>query len=168
MENFKSNTGQNLGIAAIVTAIITFVIAVIPCIGIIALIPAIISIVLGAVCMSQSSNNQSARALSTASLIIAIVACLISISQIFVAGAIIRNSEAGGIHGIPNVINEVRSEIRKSLENENFSIRIQKDGKRVIIEDDNTVEKNTINLERQRRLEILEGVITPDDTLQRK
>jgi len=165
MENFKSNTGQNLGIAAIVTAIITFVIAVIPCIGIIALIPAIISIVLGAVCMSQSSNNQSARALSTASLIIAIVACLISISQIFVAGAIIRNSEVGGI---PNVINEVRSEIRKSLENENFSIRIQKDGKRVIIEDDNTVEKNTINLERQRRLEILEGVITPDDTLQRK
>jgi hypothetical protein len=164
MENIKSNTGQNLGVAAIITAIISFVIAVIPCIGLIAVIPAIISIVLGAVCLSQSANNQSARGLSTASLIVAIVACLISISQIFVAGAIIRKSDVGGLQ---NVLKEVSSEIRKNIENENFSIRIEKDGKRIII-DENTDEKNTINSERQRRLEILEGVIAPDDSLQRK
>ena len=44
MEEVKNNTGQNLGIAALITAIITFVLAVIPCVGLIAIIPGIIAI----------------------------------------------------------------------------------------------------------------------------
>ncbi len=46
MEETKNNSGQNLGIAALITAIITFVLAVIPCVGLIAIIPGIIAIVL--------------------------------------------------------------------------------------------------------------------------
>ena len=49
MEEVKNNTGQNLGIAALITAIITFVLAVIPCVGLIAIIPGIITIVLASV-----------------------------------------------------------------------------------------------------------------------
>ena len=58
MEEVKNNSGQNLGIAALITAIITFVLAVIPCVGIIAIIPGIIAIVLASVGLSQASRNQ--------------------------------------------------------------------------------------------------------------
>ena len=49
MEEVNKNSGQTLGIAALITAIITFVIAVIPCIGLVAIIPGIIAIVLASV-----------------------------------------------------------------------------------------------------------------------
>jgi hypothetical protein len=140
------------------------VLAIIPCLGLIAIIPGIIAIVLGVVGLSQASRNRSANGLSIAGLIIAIIACLISISQIFIAGAIIRKSEVGGL---PNVLKEVKQEIRKNLNNENFSIRIEKEGKRIMI-DENSVEINRNNSERQRRLEELEGVYTQNDSLQTK
>jgi len=158
MENINSNTGQNLGIAAIITAIVTFVFAVIPCIGLIAIIPGIIAIVLGIVGLAQVSRN---KGLSIASIIIAIIACIISVSQIFVVGAIIRKS---GVDGWQNVIKEVKTEVMRGLENENISIRIEKDGERVKI-DGNSIEIN-INKDRQKTLEELEGIIAPNDSLQ--
>jgi hypothetical protein len=167
MENVKSNTGQNLGVAAIITATVTFVLAVIPCLGLIAIIPGIIAIVLGVVGLSQASRNQSAKGLSIAGLIIAIIACLISMSQIFVAGALVREAGVGKFPtGIHNVIKEVKSEVLRELEKENFSIRIEKDGNRVNI-DGNSVEVN-INKERQRKLEELEGVYSKSDSLQKE
>ena len=162
MENIKSNTGQNLGIAAIITAIITFLFAVIPCIGLIAIIPGIIAIVLGVVGLSQVSKNQSAKGLSIAGLIIAILACLISISQIFVVGAIIRKS---GVNGLQNTINEIKTEVMRGFENENISIKIEKDGKRINL-DGNSIDIN-INSERQKTLEQLEEASSRHDSLQR-
>jgi uncharacterized membrane protein len=104
MEDFTTNTGQNqgplsgqpskqpagqsLGIAALITAIVTFVLAVIPCVGLIAMIPGIIAIVLASVGLSQASRNDSPRGVLIAGLIIAVVATLISFSQIFVVGKI--------------------------------------------------------------------------------
>jgi hypothetical protein len=161
MENIKSNTEQNLGIVTIITAIVTFVFAVIPCIGLIAIIPGIIAIVLGIVGLSQVSRNNSANGLSIAGLIIAIIACLISVSQIFVAGAIIRKS---GVDGLQNVVNEIKTEVMRGLENENISIRIEKDGERVEI-DGNSIEIN-INKDRQKILEELEEASSRHDTLQ--
>ena len=164
MENIKSNTGQNLGIAAIIIAIVTFMFAVIPCIGLLAIIPGIIAIVLAIVGLSQVSRN---KGLSIAALIIAIVACLISVSQIFVAGKLLSET---GIKKLPtelqNAVKEIKSEIFKELENENFSIRIKKDGKTVNIDGDgNSIEIN-VNKDRQRILEELEGVTAPNDSLQ--
>ena len=80
MEEVKNNTGQNLGIAALITAIITFVLAVIPCVGLIAIIPGIIAIILASVGLSQASKNNSPRGVMVASLIIGIIASMISIS----------------------------------------------------------------------------------------
>ena len=162
MENIKSNTGQNLGIAAIITAIITFLFAVIPCFGLIAIIPGIIAIVLGVVGLSQVSKNQSAKGLSIAGLIIAILACLISISQIFVVSAIIRKS---GVNGLQNKINEIKTEVMRGFENENISIKIEKDGKRINL-DGNSIDIN-INSERQKTLEQLEEASSRHDSLQR-
>ncbi len=61
MEDVPKNTGSNLGIAALITAIITFVLAVIPCVGIIAIIPGIIAIVLASVGLSQASRKRIRR-----------------------------------------------------------------------------------------------------------
>lgn len=59
MEEVNKNSGQTLGIAALITAIITFVIAVIPCIGLVAIIPGIIAIVLASVGLSQANRADS-------------------------------------------------------------------------------------------------------------
>ena len=53
----KRSSGQTLGIAALITAIITFVLAVIPCVGFIAIIPGIAAIVLASVGLSQTTRK---------------------------------------------------------------------------------------------------------------
>ena len=92
MEDVPNKTGSNLGIAALITAIITFVLAVIPCVGLIAIIPGIIAIVLASVGLSQAARNSSPRGVLVAGLIIAIIASLISVSQVFVASKIAKNT----------------------------------------------------------------------------
>ena len=54
MEEVENKTAQNLGIGALITAIITFVLAVIPCVGLIAIIPGIIALVLSIVGLSHA------------------------------------------------------------------------------------------------------------------
>jgi len=92
MEDVKNNTGQNMGIAALITAIIAFVIAVIPCVGLIAIIPGIIAIVLASVGLSQAARNNAPRGVLFAGLIIAIIASMISFSQVFVAGKFAKSA----------------------------------------------------------------------------
>ena len=135
METIKPKTGQNLGIAAIITAIVTFMLAVIPCIGIMAIIPGVITIIMGAVGLMQSSRENSPNGLSIAGLIIAVIACLISISQIFVAAKLIHESGAGRFHReIRGVVKEFRSDIWKNLEDEDVSIKIDIDGDKIEID----------------------------------
>ena len=162
MEEVKNNTGQNLGIAALITGIITFVLAVIPCVGLIAIIPGIIAIVLATVGISQASRNNSPRGMLIAGLIIGILASLISISQIFVAGKIARS--AGKWPGnIQNIINDVQDNVVKDIEDNNVSIKVESNGDKIEI---NT---NTGKKDREKKLEGLEGVDTlKADTLKKK
>lgn len=143
MEDFTNNTsqsdaqpsggksvkaaGQNLGIAALITAIVTFVLAVIPCIGLIAVIPGIIAIVLASVGLSQAAQNNSPRGIPIAGLVIAIVASLISLSQIFVAGRIADKAQHWG-DGIENVLKDVQENVLNDLGNANVSIKIGNNG----------------------------------------
>jgi hypothetical protein len=129
----KNPAGQNLGIAALITAIVTFVLAVIPCVGIIALIPGIIAIVLASVGLSQASRNKSPRGVLVAGLIIAVVATLISFSQIFIAGRIGDKFENKWGKDIENVINDVQENVKDQLEDNNVSIKIQTDSNTVEI-----------------------------------
>ena len=162
MEEVKNNTGQSLGIAALITSIITFVLAVIPCVGLIAIIPGIIAIVLASVGISQASRNSSHRGMLIAGLIIGILASLISVSQVFVAGKIAKNAGKwpGDIH---NIINDVQDNVVKDLEDANISIKIDSNGEKVEI-NTNTDKKN-----REKELEDLEsGTTQKNDTLQKK
>jgi hypothetical protein len=162
MEDVPNKTGSNLGIAALITGIITFVLAVIPCVGLIAIIPGIIAIVLASVGLSQASRNSSARGVLIAGLIIAIIASMISASQVFVVSRIAKGS--GNWPGdLQNIIKDVQDNVVKDLEDENISIKVESNGHKVEI---NT---STDKKDREQKLEDLEGGTTQkDDTLQKK
>ncbi len=166
MEDFTNNTeqsreqipgqspkpaGQTLGVAALVTAIVTFVIAVIPCVGLIAVIPGIIAIVLASVGLSQAARNDSPKGVLLAGLIIGIVATLISMSQIMVAGKIGDkfDKEWGG--EIENVIRDVQKDVLDGLEDANVDIRIENG------DDTINIKVGEGSEDRRRQLEELEG-----------
>jgi hypothetical protein len=162
MEEVKNNTGQNLGIAALITAIVTFVLAVIPCVGLIAIIPGIIALVLASVGLSQASRNDSPRGVLIAGLIIAIIAILISFSQIFVAGRIAQKADKWP-HDIQNIINDVQDNVVKELKDNDISIKVESNGEKVEI----STSSNKKNQE--QKLEDLEGGnAQKNDTLQKK
>jgi hypothetical protein len=150
MEEVKNNSGQNLGIAALITAVITFVLAVIPCVGLIAIIPGIIAIVLASVGISQASRNNSPHGVPVAGLIIAIIASMISLSQIFVAGKIAQKADKWP-NNIGNIINDVQNNVTKEIEDANVSIKVESNG--------NKVEINTSadKKDKEKTLEDLEG-----------
>ncbi|HOF20071.1 MAG TPA: DUF4190 domain-containing protein [Bacteroidales bacterium] len=120
----RGSSGQSLGVASLITAIITFVLAVIPCVGLMAVIPGIITIVLASVGLSRSSGNDSRRGLLVAGLVIGIVATLISISQIYVAGEIFRKSGKWPTK-IEKMVDEIQKEIDKAIEEASVDIRIE-------------------------------------------
>jgi len=132
MEEVKNNSGQNLGIAALITAILTFVLAVIPCVGLIAIIPGIIAIVLASVGLSQASRDDAPHGVPLAGLIIGIVAIMISFSQIFVAGKIAHRADKWP-EKIQNIVNDVQDNVVKGIEDANISIKVESNGDTVKI-----------------------------------
>ncbi len=161
MEETKSSSGQNLGIAALITGIITFVFAVIPCVGMIAIIPGIITIVLASVGLSQANRNNSPRGTLVAGLVIGIIASMISFSQIFIAGRIASHKDRWPVD-IRSAIEDAKKEIDKSIDNGDVSIKIESNGKKIEI---NTSPQKQ---EREKQLEDLEGVKTQkNDTLKK-
>jgi phosphate/sulfate permease len=162
MEEIKNNTGQSLGIAALITAIITFVIAVIPCVGLIAIIPGIIAIVLAAVGLSQASRNNSPRGVLVAGLIIAIIASMISVSQIFVVGKIAQKTDKWP-NNIHNIIRDVQDNVTKEIEDANISIKVESNGDKV------EINASSDKKDQEKKLEDLEGGNNQKhDTLQKK
>ena len=162
MEEVKNNSGQNLGIAALITAIITFVLAVIPCVGLIAIIPGIIAIVLASVGLSQASRNNSPRGVLVAGLVIGIIASLIALSQVFIVTRIAQKADKWP-NDIQNIINDVQDNVIKDLEDANVSIKIETETDTVNI--NTTIHKKN----REQKLEDLEGGNTEkNDTLEKE
>ncbi|MBK7131895.1 MAG: hypothetical protein IPH69_03445 [Bacteroidales bacterium] len=156
MEEVRNNSAQNLGIAALITAIITFVLAVIPCVGLIAIIPGIIAIILASVGLSQASRNNAPKGVLIAGLIIAILASMISISQVFVAGKIAKNADKWP-NEIQNVINDVQDNVIKELEDNNVNIKIESNGETV------EINASTLKKDKEQKLEDLEAGSTQKD-----
>jgi hypothetical protein len=162
MEEVKNNSGQNLGIAALITAILTFVLAVIPCVGMIAIIPGIIAIVLASVGLSQASRNDAPHGVPLAGLIIGIVAIMISFSWIFFAGKIVHRADKWP-EKIQSIMNDVQDNVVKDIEDANVSIKVESNGDTVKIV--TTPDKRN----REQTLEDLEkGNSSANDTLKAK
>jgi phosphate/sulfate permease len=132
MEDVKTNSGQNLGIASLIISIITFVLAVIPCVGMMAIIPGIIAIVLAAVGLSQAARSNSPKGVLIAGLIIGIIAMLISFSQVFVAGKIVKHADKWP-SDLRDAIEDVRKDVLKDLKDANVSIKIENGDEKVEI-----------------------------------
>lgn len=161
MEEYKSNSAQNLGIAALITGIITFILAVIPCLGVIAIIPGIITIVLAAVGLSQASRNDSPKGVIIAGLVIGIVAVVISFSQIFVGARLASNADKWP-EDIKSAVEEIKKDVLKDLEDSDVNIKIESNGETVEI---NASSKKN---DRVKQLEDLEsGKVEKNDTLKK-
>lgn len=160
----RQPAGQSLGVAALITAIVTFVLAVIPCVGLIAIIPGIIAIVIASVGLSQASRNNAPRGVLLAGLIIAIVASMISFSQVFVAGKIAKKAEKAWPENIENIVNDVQENVVREMEDANVSIKIENNGEKVEIKAGTDGKEN-----REQLLEELEkGDGQTGDTLKKE
>lgn len=147
MEETRNNSGQGIGIAALVTAIVSFILAVIPCVGIIGIIPGIIAVILGIVGLSQASRTSGPKGLMIAGLVIGAIATLIAFSQLFVAGKFANQDKWDG--NFRNMIEDVRENVIREIDDKgDVSIRIESDG--------DVVEINTKRKDKVRVLEELE------------
>ena len=156
MEEVRNSSNQTFGIIALIAAIITFVLAVVPCLGIIAIIPGIIAIVIASIGLSHAARRNEPRGLLLAGLIIGIVASIISFSQIFIAGKIADNADKWPDE-IQNVIEDVRKNVLKDLEDADISIKIESNGDKIEI--------NSNKPEKEQLLEELESGTQPEDSL---
>lgn len=156
MEENTSNSGQGLGVAALIVGIISFVVALIPCVGFFALFTSLIAIVLGAIGLSVASRDNSPKGLMLGGLIIGVVALFISIAQVvFIASFA---DKAGFIEDkIEEVFDEFGSDVLNEFEDGNFSITID-DG------DDKVEIKSSINRDLRDKLEELEDIDEGNDT----
>jgi hypothetical protein len=128
----------------------------------IAIIPGIIAIVLASVGLSQAARNNSPRGILVAGLIIAIIASLISFSQVFVAGKLAHkaNKWPGEIQ---NIVNDVQDNVVKQLEDANISIKIESNGDKV------EINSNSSKKDKEQTLEELEKGNNPsNDTIPKK
>ncbi|MBM3419506.1 MAG: DUF4190 domain-containing protein [Bacteroidetes bacterium] len=156
MEQNRGKSAQNLGVAALVTGIVTFIIAVIPCIGIVAVIPGIIAIVLAVVGLGRAT--QEGRGMLIASLIIGIVATLISMTQWAFVGNAVSKMDIWE-NGLRRAVEEVKTNVIDEIEKGDFSIRIESGDD--IVEIRSTIDSKE-SQDKLDKLEKLEGVSKPD------
>lgn len=80
MDNYSYNqpNGQTAGIIAIVLGIISILTAFIPCLGVFAIIPAVITLIFSTISIVRASNTSSPRGLSIAGFALAAAALLIA------------------------------------------------------------------------------------------
>ncbi|HNX83585.1 MAG: UbiA prenyltransferase family protein [Bacteroidales bacterium] len=155
MEEEKSPRQSGVGVGALVTAIIAFLLAVIPCIGLVAVIPAVIAIVLAIIGLSRPQVNQG---MLVGGLVVGIIALMISVSQSFVLGKI-ANKSGSWATDIEKVIRDVTDDLEKEFGDNEVTIKINSD--------DETVEIKASGKKGglEDRLEELEGTV---DTLKSK
>lgn len=147
MEEEKTGKQSGVGVGALVTAIIAFLLAVIPCLGLIAVIPAVIAIVLAIIGLSRPQGNQG---MLIGGLVVAIIALMISVSQSFVLGKI-ANKSGNWATDIEKVIKEVTDDIEKEFGGNEVTIRINNNDETVEIKASS--KRDAL----QDRLEDLEG-----------
>lgn len=127
MEEVKSSKQSGVGVGALVTAIIAFLLAVVPCLGLIGLIPAAIAIILAIVGLSRQGNNQG---MLIGGLVVGIIALMISVSQFFVIGKI-ANKSGSWATDIEKVVRDVTDDLEKEFGDKEVTIRIDTDDETV-------------------------------------
>ncbi len=147
MEEEKNNQGTGLGVGALVTGIIAFLIAVVPCIGLIAVIPAVVAIVLAIIGLSRSHNNQGVL---IGGLVVALIAIMISVSQGFVFSKIADNS-GNWASDIEKAVKDIGDDIESEFGDNDVIINIRHN------DDTINVKASTRRGDLENKLDELEG-----------
>ncbi|MGB8357775.1 MAG: hypothetical protein WCD55_04085 [Bacteroidales bacterium] len=147
MEEEKSKQQSGLGVGALVTGIIAFLMAVIPCVGLLAVVPAVIAIILAIIGLSRPSNN---HGVLVGGLVVGIIALMISSSQIFLIGKIADKS-GNWASEIEKTVKSVTNDIEQEFGDKEITIRVN-DGK-----DSVHIKASTSNPDLENKLEELEG-----------
>ncbi len=151
MEEEKTKQQSGVGVAALVTGIIAFLMAVIPCIGILAIIPAVIAIVLAIVGLSRPNNSQG---ILIGGLVVGIIALMISISQSFIIGKIADKTKSSDwASEIEKVVRDVTDDIEKEFGDEEVIIHVNDGDDSIEIKA--SVKKNDL----ENKLDELEGTV---------
>jgi len=156
MEEEKDKQGTGLGVGALVTAIIAFLMAVVPCVGVIAFLPAVIALVLAIVGLSRTRSNQGVL---IGGLAVAVIALMISVSQIVVIGKVANHSD-NWADEIEKVIKDVTSDIEKEFGDNEVTIRV--DSGEETVEIKATTRKNEL----ENKLDELEATVDTLKTLE--
>jgi hypothetical protein len=157
MEEEKTKQQSGVGVAALVTGIIAFLMAVIPCIGILAIIPAVIAIVLAIVGLSRPNNSQG---ILIGGLVVGIIALMISISQSFIIGKIADKTKSGDwATEIEKVVRDVTDDIEKEFGDEEVIINVNDGDDSIEIKA--SVKKNDL----ENKLDELEGTVDTVSTV---
>lgn len=102
----SSTAGQGLGIAGLILGIIALIIAFIPCIGVLAVVPGGVALVLSIVGMTQANRGDGSKGLVVAALVISVLSVVVAIAWgVFFAGS-------------ATIINKISKEIKTELEQE--------------------------------------------------
>ncbi len=113
MEEQKTTAGQGLGVAGLVVGILAAILALIPCIGWIAIIPGVIALALSLVAFSQANKGNGSKGVIIGALVVSIIAISIGLIQIFLVATI---ASKGG--HIINKIEKVAREFEDEFEGE--------------------------------------------------
>ncbi len=147
MEEERSAKQSGVGVGALVTAIIAFLLAVIPCLGLIAIIPAVIAIVLAIIGLSRPQGNQG---MLVGGLVVGIIALMISVSQTFVLGKI-ANKSGNWATDIEKAIRDVTDDLEKEFGDNEVTIKINSNNDSV------EIKASTKRGDLEDRLQELEG-----------
>jgi len=165
MEENNRNSGQGMGIAALVLGIISFVVAFIPCVGILALFTAVAAIVLGAIGLSQATRASSHhRGLNIGGLIVGVVALFVSITQIAVIVGLSENADHWSSK-IEEIVGDIEKDIKDEIDRGDFRITIEEGDKKVEI---NASSNRDVLLDKLDELEGEKEIKVKVDTIKEK
>ena len=109
-QNQQTTAGQGLGIAGLILGIMSLIIAFIPCVGLVALVPGFLGIVLSAIGLAQASQNNGNKGLIIAALVVSILGTSIAGFWGLVFGKVINESSSHikeGFEGFEDAIHDL-------------------------------------------------------------
>lgn len=121
----KTTAGQAMGIVGIILAITSLILAFIPCIGFVALLPAALAVVFSIISIIQASNGYGSKGLGIGSLIVSVLSIFFAVIWLSLIGGGI--SILNELDKNPNKIEMFGKELEKELNDANIHIKIETD-----------------------------------------
>ena len=118
-DNAPVNDGKALGIAGLIIGTLSLMFSFIPCVGMWALVPAIVGIILSAISLSQAKKAGLSRSNAMAGLICSIIAFLVAAYWIFMTVYMVSSSS--------QMYMDVQNDLRQSGIMDSLSNAIQQE-----------------------------------------